>query len=257
MISPRHIAAISVATVLSVFATATARAWGTTAHQAIAIIAEHHLTPVARTQVDSLLALESGATLASISTWADETRNGSTAKWHYVNLPRDTCNFDSERDCANEQCVVGAIEREVAVYRSDAPPTKRLVALKYLVHLVADVHQPLHAGFADDKGGNRYQVHAFGRGTNLHAVWDSGMIDATGLSAEALAAAAEASPVGAALDGVVPATWASESCHLVEQPGFYPSHKVNDEYVKQWMPVVHRQLRAAGLRLAVLLNDVR
>jgi len=241
----------------SVLAAAPAHAWGPTAHQAVAIIAERHLTPAARAQVDQLLALEPGSTLTSISTWADETRNGSTAKWHYVNLPRDTCEFDAERDCADGQCVVAAIARETATYRSNAPATKRLAALKYLVHFVADVHQPLHAGFADDKGGNRYQVHIFGRGTNLHALWDSGMIDETGLSAEALAAAAERSAVGTISDSTSFAEWASESCRIVSRPDFYPRHRIGDEYVTQWMPIVRRRLLDAGLRIAALLNVAR
>lgn len=161
------------------FLPAASFAWGAKAHRAIATEAYAQLSPKARTDVDTLLALEPGATLASISTWADEHRSPATARWHFVNIAADAgCHYVAERDCPGGACVVGAIERQAAVFRSTAPAQERLKALKYLVHLVADVHQPLHAGQAEDKGGNRYQVHAFGRGTNLHAVWDSGLVEA-------------------------------------------------------------------------------
>lgn len=146
-------------------------AWGAQVHQAIAAEAYGLLSPEARADVDALLALEPGATLASISTWADEHRSPATARRHFVNIAADAgCHYVAERDCPGGTCVVGAIERQAAVFRSTAPAPERLKALKYLVHLVADVHQLLHAGKAEDKGGNLYQVHAFGRGTNLHAV---------------------------------------------------------------------------------------
>lgn len=152
-------------------------AFGTEGHQIVAALAEQRLSDHARAEAGKLLALEPGSTLVSISVWADETRSPSTAAWHYVNLPRDAdCQYDAARDSPDGQCVVAAIERQRRVLASAAPDVERLEALKYLVHFVADVHQPLHAGYADDRGGNKYQVQAFGRGTNLHAVWDSALI---------------------------------------------------------------------------------
>jgi hypothetical protein len=147
--------------------TSTAHAWGTQGHQVIANLAYAQLTSKAKAEVDRLLALEPGATLASISTWADETRNKTSASWHYVNFPRDTCTYDPARDCPDGQCVVCAIDEQLAILASNTTDEKRLVALKYVVHLVADIHQPLHAGYADDRGGNKYQTQAFGRGTSL------------------------------------------------------------------------------------------
>ena len=98
-----------------------ALAWGTQGHQVIAGLATEQLTPQARKQVDSLLALESGATLLTISTWADETRNPATAGWHYVNFPRDSCTYEMSRDCPDGKCVVGAIEAQTAILKSNAP----------------------------------------------------------------------------------------------------------------------------------------
>ena len=142
----------------------------------VANIAQAKLTSRTRAEVDRLLALEPGETLASISTWADEHRNPAAAPWHYVNFPRDSCPYDTERDCPGGKCVVGAIERQLKVLSSDAPDDRKLLALKYVIHLMGDVHQPLHAGYLDDKGGNTYQLQAFMRGSNLHALWDAGLI---------------------------------------------------------------------------------
>lgn len=163
-----------------------AHAWGSAGHHVVAQLAEAQLTPKARTEVNRLLALEPGSTLASISTWADEHKNPSTAAWHYVNLPRGSCTYVAERDCPGGQCVVAAIERQAAILASDATDGKRLTALKYLVHLVGDIYQPLHAGYGDDRGGNKYQLQAFGRGSNLHSLWDSGLIDQLGMRPEEL-----------------------------------------------------------------------
>ena len=134
------------------------------------------------------MAQEQGETLVSISTWADEHKNPASAKWHYVNFPRDSCSFDAARDCPDGQCLISAIERQTAVLMSNAPDEKRLNALKYLVHLVGDVYQPLHAGYQDDKGGNKYQLQSFMRGSNLHALWDSGIIKSMVEDADAMTA---------------------------------------------------------------------
>jgi nuclease S1 len=234
--------------------TSTAHAWGTQGHQVIANLAYVQLTIKAKAEVDRLLALEPGATLASISTWADETRNKTTAPWHYVNFPRDTCTYDAARDCPEGQCVVGAIDKQLAILASTGPGEKRLNALKYIVHLVADVHQPLHAGYADDRGGNTYQVQAFGRGTNLHAMWDSGLIENMRLDTAAMTTKLLAMPIHA--DDLNAAHAAEESCRIVGTQGFYPERKVGPEYVERFTPVMEKQLAAAGVRLAAILNGL-
>lgn len=233
-----------------------AKAFGSEGHHIVATIAERQLSDRARSEVARLLTLEPGATLASISTWADDTRTPSTAAWHYVNLPRDAdCHYDAARDCPDGQCVVGAIQRQRKVLASTASDAERLRALKYLVHFVADVHQPLHAGYADDRGGNKYQVQAFGRGTNLHALWDTGLIDqSSGALSALLAESRAAGPVTA--DVSMPTQWAEESCRIVAAAGFYPSgHKIGADYLQRMTPTLQERLAAAGRRLATLLNN--
>ncbi len=98
-------------------------------------------------------------------------------------------------DCPDGNCVVAAIDRQLQVLKSNAPAGRRLLALKYFVHLAADVHQPLHAGYAEDRHGNMYQLQAFMRGSNLHALWDFGLIKNVDMSNEALTARLRAKPV--------------------------------------------------------------
>lgn len=236
-----------------VFLPGVARAWGTQGHHLVAEHAQSRLSANARAEIDRLLALEPGATLASISTWADEKRSPATAAWHYVNIPRDAdCRYDAALSCVAGNCVVGSIERQAAILASKAPDAERLKALKYLVHMVADVHQPLHAGFADDRGGNRFQIQAYGRGTNLHALWDSALIDnwPAGLPALRLAmAAVAADPTG---DAVVAA---EESCRIVSTEGFYPDrHKLDADYAQRWSATLVQRLSTAGTRLAAVLE---
>ncbi len=238
------------------FACGAAHAWGADGHHVISLIAQSHLTPAAKAEVDRLLALEPGETLASISTWADDHKNPTTASWHYVNLPRDTCVYDEQRDCPDSHCVVGAIQKQLRILRSNPSDEKRLNALKYVVHLVGDVHQPLHAGYQDDKGGNKYQVHAFGKGSNLHALWDSGLIKNMDVEPDQLAGRLAAMPMPAAGQDPDVVHTAEESCQIVGTPGFYPGHKLDAQYVDRYTGVLERQLHLAGLRLAGVLNGV-
>lgn len=241
---------------LLLFVCGPAFAFGGAAHRLIADLALERVTPAARSELSKLLALEPGATLASISTWADEVRAPSTAAWHYVNLPRDSgCRYDAARDCPDGRCVVGAIERQAAVLASSAPDVERLKALKYLVHLVGDVHQPLHAGFAEDRGGNLYQVRSGGRGTNLHAMWDVGLVEQWPGGLEALRDALKPAATAAGEGRMEPASWAEESCRIVSTAGFYPDgHFLPADYGQRFAPVLRERLAAAGQRLAVILN---
>jgi hypothetical protein len=254
-----------------------ARAWGTQGHQVVANLAKTQLSAKAKLEVDRLLALEPGETLASISTWADEHRSPATAAWHYVNFPKNSCTYSAKRDCRDGQCVVAAIDRQRDILASTATDESRLRALKYLVHLVADIHQPLHAGYGEDRGGNSYQLQAFMRGTNLHAFWDVGLIRALDQDIEVMTARLQAtgdkatgsgndlgdpakarSQAAQKLSGTLPSVAvqaAEESCRIVGQPGFYPERLVDMAYVQRFAPLMEQRLRLAGSRLAELINQ--
>jgi hypothetical protein len=224
-------------------------------HQVVATLAEAQLTPAARQRVTAILAAEPGATLASVSNWADEVRSPHTAAWHYVNFPEDSCDYVPERDCPGGRCVVSAL-REQAKLLAAGDAQGRLQALKFVVHLVADVHQPLHAAHATDKGGNLYQVHAFGRGTNLHALWDRGLAEALPGGARAILEELSGAEVARSVDlSFKPERWAEESCRIATSDGFYPaSHKIGADYVSGHERLLKLRVAIAAARLAALLN---
>jgi nuclease S1 len=233
-----------------------AHAWGAEGHRLIAELAQERLSPEARAKVQALLDEEPGATLSSIATWADEVRTPSTAAWHYVNFDRELgCRYEAARNCPDGHCVVGAIERQLQVLQSNLPSDQRLKALKWVVHLVGDAHQPLHAGLAGDKGGNLYQVQAYGRGGNLHSLWDGGLIrNWSGGAAAWAQAVRDAKP--RAMSPSPPKAWAEESCEIVLSADFYPEgHILSEAYPARWSGVLAERLSAAAIRLAQSLEQ--
>ncbi|MDO8772728.1 MAG: S1/P1 nuclease [Burkholderiaceae bacterium] len=232
----------------------TAQAWGTQGHQVVANLAQARLSSPARREVERLLALEPGETLASVSTWADKHRSPKTAAWHYVNFPCDSCHFVPERECPDGKGVVYAIDEQLQTLTSQAPAALRLTALKYLVHLVADVHQPLHAGYLDDKGGNTYQRQAFMRGSNLHALRDSGLIRYLNEDTETMSTRLLDMPLSDRAHDVNVVHAAQESCRIVGIPELYPDRKVGLDYNARFTPTMEQRLPLAGARLAHMLN---
>jgi len=246
-------------------------AWGRLGHRLVADLAQDELTPNARAQVDALLAGEPGATLASIAPWADEVRSKDpvlgkrSAPWHYVTVHSADCDYDAATDCKGDDCVVGAIEKQTAILADRRQPIEaRRTALKFVVHFVGDVHQPLHAGNRPDKGGNMVQVRlptAAGgeRGTNLHSTWDSGLIELTGRDEAAYLRHLRSLPLVVPAERLAlpppAAEWAELSCAISELPGLYPAGaKLDAGYARTWTPVIDEQLRRAGAHLAQVLK---
>lgn len=248
-----------------------ASAWSARGHRLVGQLAERDLTPVARAEVDRLLAGEPDPTLAGVSVWADEVRGSDpvlgrrSAPWHYVNVRSPDCAYEAARDCAGGDCVVEAIRVQTAILADRARPlAERRQALKFVVHFIGDVHQPLHAGNRDDKGGNVVQVRvptADGgdKGSNLHALWDSGLMEQTGLDEDAYLARLHALSLAVDIPrrALPPqgAAWAEQSCRISTRPGLYPpTTRIDADYVAQWTPLVDDQLRRAGAHLAQVLN---
>src|SRR5262249_51649906 len=149
-------------------------AWGKVGHCAIAKLAGRHLSDRAKQEIKALL--EPGESLADASTWADEHRRElpKTAPWHYVDVPLDEPRYDDR--FASDEPAKGFIvpkiqELRVVLKDRSRPVEERRQALRFLVHLVEDLHMPLHVGENRDKGGNTLQVRWFDRGSNLHRVW--------------------------------------------------------------------------------------
>lgn len=245
---------------------APASAWSRDGHRIVGHLAAAEMSPQARAEVARLLAGEPDRTLAGISDWADTLRENdavrgrASAPWHYINFASRSCRFDPPRDCRNGDCVVGAINRNFLVLSDHKRPSaERRDALKFLVHFVADVHQPLHASPRADKGGNDFQVNLDGRGSNLHRIWDRNLIERRGLAPHAYASALRRKPPlphDPTLASTTPAVdWALESCRIVDQSGLYPRKRViDDAYLDAHRATAERRLREAGSRLAALLN---
>jgi hypothetical protein len=245
-----------------------ARAWGYEAHRIIAEIAEQFLTPQTTHQVRELLALENITTLADVSTWADEVRlqRPETGPWHYVNipitLPTGAATYDAARDCPKDACVVAKIEQfERELNDRQLPERPRLESLKYIVHFVGDAHQPLHVSNNHDRGGNDDPVIFMGLPTNLHAVWDSGIIMPAVKGNERAYALQLVQSITANQrqhwsDGSL-ISWVNEGHEIAAHTiyGELPhTGTLPDDYETKALPIVNEQLERAGVRLAAVLN---
>ena len=258
-------------------------AWGQTGHRAIGEIAEAHMRPET---VKKARALLDGHDLAYASTWADEIRSdpkryGHTFNWHYTTWQDEDERFHSADETKDTGFLLTQVDKQLAILKNTrAPKTERAEALRFVVHLVGDAHQPLHVGGGNDRGGNTCRVTWFGKATNLHSVWDGEIIESNGLSYTELAEFASqgrtAADIAAAKRGDL-RSWSQESKKL--RADLYPPEavapnapvtyltycrepvaaeampKLGYEYGYRFLPVVYDRLYLAGVRLARLLDE--
>lgn len=242
-------------------------AWGKQGHRLVAELAQEQLTPQALAQVRTLLAGEPDTNLGAIANWADDLRDTdpqrfrATSAWHYINMGEDGCVYLPNSRCADGQCVVSALTRQAALLadRSQSLATRR-DALKFVVHLTGDLHQPLHAGYARDKGGNAVQLQFNGKGTNLHRVWDSDMLYDRHLNDAAYLD--QLRPLLKTTAVLPPerrngASMAVAACNIDLKPDLYPrGTQLERSYIDQWRPVAEQQIVSASMELAEILNNV-
>jgi hypothetical protein len=246
-------------------------AWGAEGHRIIAAIAADELTPTAKRQVEQLLGTdEAFVGMMTASTWADEIRlkRPNTAPWHFVDIPIGSNGYDANRDCRNNDCVVAQIERDTRIIADKqlAAPV-RAEALRFLIHFVGDIHQPLHAADNHDKGGNAVRVVLRQHRTNLHSVWDVDVARALGRTPEEILARLEreVTPInqkGWQRGGA--AEWANESFRIASTeiyrnirmaPGSENEPIIlPPDYAEREGSVVREQIEKAGVRLAMILN---
>jgi len=246
-----------------------ALAWSADGHRIVGELAERQLSPEAKAAVGELMTGEPDPHLAAVAAWADEIRPQDewkhTAPWHYVNMPHGECHYSAARDCPDGNCVVGAINRQLAILGDHSrPKPERLNALKFVVHFIGDIHQPLHAGWADDRGGNDYQINLRdgspdGQGTNLHGIWDYWILHHHQPDWQAYADELAAGPFAHSsrddLPGNAPARWAMESCRIMNSEGFYPpKHVMSLDDLEQRRGMAELRIREAAERLASALN---
>jgi hypothetical protein len=254
--------------------------WGPQGHRLVAIVAANHLSPIARQTVQWLLGDD---TLADVSVWADEYLQGNnqTSYWHYVNIPAGAARYDRDRDCPRQpgvspggrgdawrDCVVDRIRyNEQRLADRSLDRADRAIALKFLVHLVGDLHQPFHA-LGVERGGNGIRVTVFGSPTcgypdgtrfpcNLHGLWDSELLARRRLDDRAYAAELARQITARKWTGTTgsAADWAMESHALAMAAMLPPRGEADEAYYRKHLAAIDQQLALGGLRLARVLNQ--
>jgi len=248
-----------------------AGAWGREGHRAVGIIAQQRLSDSARKGCRRLLGPM--FSLAEVSTWADEIKRerGFTRPWHYVNIPISRDKYVPRVDCPDGNCIVARLPEFIRQINDPRlSETKRKEALMFVVHLVGDLHQPLHCGDRGDRGGNDVRIAnpRPAAAVNLHRVWDFGAFERAHLTAEDLAAAGRRSL--AARPIYLPKRlryrrqvrqWAMESHDLARDQAYrgVPAgrpFRLDDSYHRRVLAISGRQIGLAGARLAAILNQV-
>ena len=234
--------------------------WGKNGHRATGKIAEKHLTRKAKKCIDKIL---KGQSLAFVSTYADEIKSDKNFNkyysWHYVNMDLDETYEEAEKNPKGD--LVTGINTCIKVLKDKkSTEEEKNFHLKMLVHFVGDLHQPLHIGRKEDKGANDIQVQWFGKGTNLHSVWDSKLIDDWEMSYIELADNADdlsKKQIQAIEKGTV-VEWVNEVHKLTNK--VYNSVKKGEnlryKYSYNHFGTVRSQLQRGGIRLAKILNEI-
>ena len=252
--------------------------WGKTGHRVVAAIADTQLSGLARAHVREILG--GAESLDEAANWPDEMRAApgdfwqkTATPWHYVTL-----NGIIYDHAPKEGDALEALNHFRAVLTDPkASLSDRQLALRFVVHLVGDLHQPLHVGKCCDRGGNDVKVTWFGKPTNLHAVWDSQLVDDEQLSFTELASKLERHITNTdVIDwwDVNPRDWITESAKIRDTvypaPAPMPAKRrklfakrqaapvpaLSYTYVYKFTPVMERRLQQGGVRLAAYLNDV-
>jgi hypothetical protein len=253
-----------------------ALAWGKTGHRVVAAIADTQLSGLARAQIEQILG--PGESLDEAANWPDEMRSAPGEFWQKTSVPWHYMDFNGivyDRP-PPEGDAFEALKRFTAILKdAKASRADRQMALRFVVHLVGDLHQPLHVGRPGDEGGGKVAVLWFGKPSNLHVVWDSGLPDNEQLSFTEFAAKLERhlsnQDIIDAWD-INPRDWVSESAEVREQiytnipaprpakgkkklrKGEKPLPDLGYEYVYKFQSMMERQLQRGGVRLAAYLN---
>jgi hypothetical protein len=234
--------------------------WGATGHRTIGKIAEDYLSSKAKRKIEELL---DGQSLALVSTFGDDIKSDKRYNefytWHYINMPFDVKYEDSEKNESGD--LVSGIEKcKQVLLDKNSKKEDKVFYLKLLVHLIGDLHQPMHVGRSEDKGGNDIQVRWFNDGTNLHSVWDSKMIEHYNMTFTELAGNTDKiskEQIKYLQKGTV-ADWANETQQLAIK--VYGSAEVGEKLGYNYMytnfELVRSQLQVGGVRLAQVLNTI-
>jgi hypothetical protein len=240
--------------------------WGYVGHQVVAEVAEQHTDIRVLPIIEKLL---NGKKMGDVASWADEVRNQPdykhTSPWHFLNVPIGLTysQFIKEvHDQKQENIYTAILNQEKILSDKQATNDQKSEALKFLIHLVGDAHQPMHVSRAEDKGGNTIQVQFDGRGTNLHSLWDTRLIDKTGKSANQLAEEYDDKHLdnGAVkklqADSLMQWLWESYQISTKLYAEVEKNNKLGEGYYNTHIPLIEERLGVAGVRLAGVLNHL-
>lgn len=244
-----------------VFSVEPVAAWGPDGHRIVCEIAQIHLLPRTRKVIQQNFNIKY---LALVANWAEviKSKPRKPDLRHYTNIEEGKWTYDQTRDCPHKNCVTEKIrEFERVLSNKRLFYFDRKDALKFLVHLIGDIHQPMHLGNLADRGGNEIDVLVNGETTNLHALWDNGLIDR---GEESLVQYAEKLDARTTDEEIKEWTksyvehWSNESRELSLKYGYSLSltedGELSNEYLARGRLIVEKQLRRAGVRLAHILN---
>ena len=255
-----------------------ALAWGKTGHRVVAAIADTQLSGLARAQIERILG--PGQSLADVANWPDEQRSAPGEFWHKTATPWHyvTLNGIIYDHAPPEGDALDALDRFSKTLKDpNASRADKQLALRFIVHLVGDLHQPLHVGKCCDRGANEVKVTWFGKPTNLHAVWDSQLVDEEQLSFSELADKLERHMSNRDIMtwwDINPRDWVSESAEIrdslyptaADKPkpdkakklkkGEKPLPDLSYDYVYKFTPLMEQRLSRGGVRLAAYLNAI-
>ncbi|RUO22046.1 S1/P1 nuclease [Aliidiomarina haloalkalitolerans] len=241
--------------------------WGFQGHEYIGALAWEYLTPEGKVWVEERLALVNEPSLSKVTTWADRVRGSeegfALGPLHFANIDPESDEFDMQRDCPNRRCVVGALLDDLAVM-ADANQSKQAQAeaLRTFTHWITDMHQPLHMGYARDRGGNDIRITFFGTEQNLHRLWDTVMIRGMDklLSPAEQAAANPLPAIGIQADWEASVVdWANHSFALAREFAYAelePGEAIGESYFEQARPVIEQQLVLSAQRMAMIINAI-
>jgi hypothetical protein len=239
--------------------------WGRDGHKILCEIAYREVNARTRSVIDGILASDDDYdSFPESCLWADVIRRQEEySKFptaHYMNIPRGANYVSADEQCASTYCVVEAVDDMESILEGRLyNEREKLEALKFLSHFVGDLHQPLHAGYEDDRGGNSMEVTAWGEKSNLHSVWDYVLIEHTGRSWSDLAEQLwqDITPIDRQLWARGSVTdWVAESYRIVEDSVYDIGDDgvIGDEYYQRNLLTIETQLKKAGIRLATVLD---
>ncbi len=239
-------------------------AWGPDGHSAIGILAIEQLQPDARRELEGIVNPLDEQAMIKACNWPDSVRENEEWDWsapqHYVNIPRGDFLYLESRDCPDKLCATEAIKKYAAELANDqASQEKRWQAFAWLCHLVGDLHQPLHAGYADDRGGNDFDIIFKNEQINLHGFWDFEVINQHAGSWQELVRLLSASPAAqpdSNWSEEMVNDWTNESHALAGKVVYPATMNIDETYVQKSWGIAQQQLNSATSRLALIINSV-